>query len=87
VPKPPKPPFDLLKAVFLLLCAVVGVALLMLVASVGSCIFGVLSGRYPAGTCQTLGVNQLVHDTWQEILTACLALLVARGPPPPPPPE
>lgn len=83
------PSFDLLRACFWLLAVVIGVALFGLLISAGACVVGVLSGRFPAGTCINLGLPQILHDWWIEMLTAILALLAARGPgrPPDPPPS
>jgi hypothetical protein len=58
----------------------------MLIVAVG-CTYGTLSGRFPIGECVKLGLPEMLRDWWTEILTAVLALLVARGPPPPPPDE
>jgi len=81
-----KPPFDLLRACFWLLAALVGVALLGMLVTIGFCDLAVWTGRVPVGTCVKLDIPEMLRDWWESALTAVMALLVARGPPPPPAP-
>lgn len=82
----PRQPFDMLRACFWLLAVVIGFVLLGMMLTTLGCIYGVLVGVAPPGTCLKLGIVELFHDWWAEILTAVLALIAARGPSPPPPP-
>jgi len=83
-PRPPRPPFDLLRAAFILLACIIMITMALMTLVVAGCVIGTFTGRFPAGTCRDLGIGQLIRDYWSEILTTVLALLVARGPPPPP---
>ena len=84
-PRPPRPPFDLLKHAFWLLATIVIIMMGLMLLVVGGCVIGTLTGRISYGTCKELGIGQLIRDYWSEILTTVLALLVARGGPPSPP--
>jgi hypothetical protein len=80
-----QPPFDTLRAAFLLLAVVVLAELgLTLFAAVG-CFWMILTNRLQLGACATVG--NTTREIFAELLTAVLALLLAgRSPPPPPPP-
>lgn len=83
----PRPPFDVLRAAFILLSIIVIVTMGLITLVVSGCVIGTLTGRFAAGTCNALGIGQLIRDYWETILTTILALLVAGRPPPPPPPD
>jgi site-specific recombinase len=85
-PRPPRPPFDILRAAFWLLAVLVIVTMGLIALVVTGCVVGTLTGRFAAGTCNQIGIGQLIRDYWSEILTTILALLVAGRPPPPAPP-
>ena len=80
----PKRPFDILRACFYLLAAVILIQLLATVAAGVMCWLTNIYGAKVVGAC--LPIDQVIRDIWAEILTAVLALLAARGSPPPPPP-
>lgn len=80
-----QPPFDLLRACYWLVAAIVVTVLFMMLIGLGGCIIGVAVGRLPPGHCSDSGLGQMLHDWWSELLTLILALLVARPPPTPPP--
>jgi hypothetical protein len=86
-----KPPFDILRACFWLLACIIAVILLIMMLAAISCAVGVLVTKVAEpGTCVKLGLPDLMHDWWSEILTAVLALIAAggrMGPPPSPPPD
>ena len=85
-PPPPKrrPPFDALRAAFLLVGAVVSAELIMTMFGTGACFWLILVGRYEVGACQQAS-NQ-AREIFAELLTAVLALILAGRPPPAPPP-
>jgi hypothetical protein len=84
----PEQPFNLLKACFWLLAAVIGAVMLVGLSGTLGCMIGVMIGTFPVGHCAETGVVQTFHDWWAEILAAVFALLAARNNrPPPPPPE
>ena len=89
-PRPPRPPFDILRAAFFLVTCIIAVILLLMIIGVSSCLVGVAVGRLPAGYCLEKGVYQQLHDWWSELIQLVLTLLAVRQlppPPPPPPPE
>ncbi|HEX8812877.1 MAG TPA: hypothetical protein VF742_12875 [Terracidiphilus sp.] len=80
----PRPPFNLLRACFWLLAAIIGTVLLGMLITTGGCVIAVITKVQPPGTCVNLGIDKLLHDWWAEMLSAVLALLLAaRGMPPP----
>ena len=82
----PRPPFDLLRAAFLLLAAAMGVAMLVILAAESGCIWLiVVEQSQPIGACRDIG-DQL-RELWSEMITAILALLLAGRNAPPPPPD
>lgn len=85
-PRPPRPPFDLLRFCSWLVALIVGTVLFIMIFGVVACFAGVAIGRLPPGHCLESGLGDLVHEWWSELITLILALLVARQPPPPAPP-
>jgi hypothetical protein len=80
----PRPPFDALRAAFLLVAMVVLAEMLMVLFGIGGCMWLILSGRNELGACQVPA--QQAREVFAELLTAVLALLLAaRGPPSKPP--
>jgi hypothetical protein len=78
-------PFNVLRAAFLLLAAVIGVALLETLLEVLTCLYAIgLVRTVEPGSCAQIGTQ--IRDLFSEAITAVLALLVARTPPPPPDP-
>ncbi len=73
-----RPPFDIVRASFLLLAAVIGAHVVMALSAEGACIYGILSHAIPVGTCdKTAGLIL-------EALNAALAVALAfsgRGTP------
>jgi hypothetical protein len=79
-----RPPFDPLRAAFLLLAIVVLSELAVTLFATVGCFWMVLSGTYQLGACANVG--QQAREIFAELLTAILALLLAaRGPPTKPP--
>jgi hypothetical protein len=79
-----KPPFNMLRACFYLLCSII--ILMMTTAIFGgiSCIYMNFITAREMGACQ-FAANQ-IREIFTEMLTAVLALLLAaRGPPNEPP--
>jgi hypothetical protein len=82
-------PFNLLRACFLLLAALVVVELIATLTALGGCFWLiVVQASYPIGACASIG--QQVREVWAEMLASILALLLAgrgggNGRPPPPP--
>lgn len=86
----PRPPFDMMRACFWLLAIVIAVQLFQMLASGIGCGVLVVLRMQPVGTCVEKGIIDQLRETWSEIFTAVLALLLAarsQGPPPPPPPD
>jgi hypothetical protein len=76
--------FDLLRASFLLLAAVVLVELLATMAALGGCFWLIVVVRVEQiGACRDIGAQ--IREVWAEMLAAILALLLAGRPPAPPP--
>jgi hypothetical protein len=81
-----RPTFNMLRACFWLLAAVVAAQVLVTALTGASCISLILSGQYQIGACTNIGT--LLRDIWADALAAVLALLLAarggNGPKPPP---
>jgi hypothetical protein len=77
-----RPPFNPVRAAFLLLAFVVGVEVLVTVFVAGGCFWLILSGQYSLGSCRD--VTTQIREVWAEALAAVLALIIATRPPPPP---
>jgi hypothetical protein len=79
-PPPTPPKFDLLRAAFILIAAVVGVELALTCFGMASCIWLILIGRDEIGACAS--ASTATREVFTELLTALLALLLAgRNPP------
>jgi hypothetical protein len=78
-----RPPFDIMRACFMLLAAVVLIMMAETLISLASCLWLIAVSRTEqVGACQ--GVSAQVREIMTELLTAILALLAAsRGGPPP----
>lgn len=70
---------------FWLLAIVIVVTLSMIAFAAFSCTISVFLQWQKPGTCIETGIADELHNLWSEMLTAILALLVARPPPPPGP--
>jgi hypothetical protein len=68
-------PFNLLRAAFLLLAAVIVVELAATLLGLGGCFWLIWTGRYQLGACSN--VTALIREVWAEMLAAVLALLLA----------
>jgi hypothetical protein len=84
------PHFDMLRAAFWLLAAMIIAQVVVTLAGGGVCfwLFVRLIQPLPVGSCS--GFLGQVREMWAEALAAVLALLLASrggGPGPPPPPE
>jgi hypothetical protein len=79
-PPPNRPPFDLLRAAFLLIAIVVCAELVVTAIGMMSCFWLILSGRYELGTCGAAADR--AREVFTELLTAVLALLLAGRKPP-----
>ena len=81
-----KKQFDILKACFWLLSAIVIAVMSMLFVTMMGCVYGVGMKVIEPGTCTKSGLLETIHSWWQELLTAILALIIAGtgGKPPPP---
>lgn len=76
-------PFNLLRACFLLLAAVVAVELLSSLVVLGGCFWMVVvTARYQIGACADIGSQ--IREVWAELLATILALLLAGRSQPPP---
>lgn len=77
-----RPPFDLIRAAFYLLAAVIMVVMVeTLVVLLGCSWLIVVLQKDPIGSCAEVGTQ--IREVISEMVTAILALLVAtRGPPP-----
>jgi len=71
----PRPPFQLLRAAFWLLAALVLTELAMTIAAGLACIWVVLVGRYEPGVCANTTAQ--IREVWAEAMAAILALLLA----------
>ncbi len=79
-----RPPFDMLRAAFWLIAAVVLVELFSTVMAIGGCVWLIVIARAePLGACSHVG--EQIREVWAEILAAVLALLLAGRPPTKPP--
>lgn len=79
-----RPPFDMLKAAFWLLAALIGVELFASMTALGGCVWLIVIERAaPVGACQSVGAQ--IREVWSEALAAILALLLASRLPPGPP--
>ena len=83
----PRPPFDLLRAVFLLLAVVILTEVGMTVFAGLACWWLNLQTAREIGACLPIVVQ--IREQWAEILASVLALLLAARswPPPPDPPD
>lgn len=81
--------FNILRAVFWLLAAVVLITMVVVSFGLVACTYNAMVGTHEVGTCIKAGVADELHNIWTEMLTAVLALLAAGrgGSPPSPPPE
>jgi hypothetical protein len=85
------PPFNLLRAAFWLLAAVVAVQMFVTLAGAGTCfwMFVRLIQPLPVGSCS--GFLGQIREMWAEALATVLALLLAgygiKPPPDGPPPS
>lgn len=70
-----KQPFNLLRAAFLLLAAVILVELTATMLGLFGCFWLILSGRYQLGACSN--ATAIIREVWSEMLAAVLALLLA----------
>jgi hypothetical protein len=68
-------PFNLLRAAFLLLAAVIAVELTATLLGLGGCVWLVMTGKYQLGACSD--VTAQIREVWAEMLAAVLALLLA----------
>jgi len=75
-----RPPFDLLRAAFVLVAIVVLAELAFTMAGAISCIWLIWQDRYRVGACETVATQ--ARDIFGELLTAILALLLAGRKPP-----
>jgi len=83
----PRPPFDVIRACFLLLATVVLIMMTETLIAILACVWivAVKQGE-PLGSCQSLGGQ--IRDIMSELLTAILALIASsRGGGRPPPDE
>lgn len=81
-----RPPFDVLRAAFLLIALVVLTELALTLAGISGCMWLILSGRYEIGVCQQ--ATGQAREVFGELMTGILALLLAaRSPPPKDPPN
>lgn len=75
-----KDEWNLLRACFWLLAIVVSVSMIETLMAVSGCIWMVvITAREPVGTCQQIG--DAIRSTLDQLLTAILALIVAKRPP------
>jgi len=75
----PRPPFNLIRACFLLLATVVLIMMFETLLAMCGCVWvvAVLHGE-PLGSCESLGAQ--IRDIMSELLTAILALIASsRG--------
>ena len=75
-----KPPFDLLRASFALIAAVVAIELAVTAIGMVSCFWLILTGRGELGGC--VAASDRAREVFSELLTAVLALLLAGRKPP-----
>lgn len=81
---PPRRPFDIVRACFLLLAVVVCIAMGETMVAVVGCVWNYVARSdlpQPDGACGNLGNN--VREIMTELLTAILALIAASRPLPP----
>lgn len=79
-----RPPFDMLRAAFLLLAIILLIMVGETLIAVAACTYMTMSGRQQAGTCIDIGIVAQVREVLSETLTAVLALLLAARDRPPP---
>jgi len=80
---PRRPTFDMLRAAFWLLAALLAAQTFATLFVIGGCAWAVLvQHTEPMGACQQVGTQ--VREVWSEALAAILALLLASRTPPPP---
>lgn len=77
----------MLRACFYLLAIIMLVMMSETLIAVLGCVYLVVSGRSPVGSCVEAGVTTQVREAFSEALTAVLALLLAARDRPPPPPD
>ena len=83
---PRRPPFDMMRAAFLLLAAVLLLEVVAAILGGLICAYTNLTSTTPTvGACIPAG--QQIHEVFSEVLTAVLALLLAARSDPPPPSE
>jgi len=80
-----RPPFDMLRAAFYLLAAIIGIEVLLTSTAGMACFWLIVSGQYKIGACSDMGDR--IKEQWSEIVSAVLALLLAARSPPRPPPS
>lgn len=68
-------PFNILRAAFYLLAALILTELFVTTAAGIACIWVVLTGQYAPGVCSS--VTAQIREVWAEMLAAILALLLA----------
>ena len=79
-----RPPFDIMRAAFLLLAIILLVMVGETLIAILACTYMVLAGRSQPGTCIDVGIVAQVREVMAEALTAVLALLLASQSKPPP---
>lgn len=77
--------FDMLRACFYLVGAILLLVMLETLIGATTCIWLVALGRESVGACSSL--TQQLREIWAEMLAAVMALLVASRPPPSDPPS
>ena len=79
-----KPPFDTIRAAFILLTGLIAVELAVTGWGAAVCFQMIYAGRIEVGGCSTISTT--IREIWSEALSAILALLLAarQGPPRPP---
>ena len=82
-----RPPFDMLRACFLLLAFVIASQVVAIIFGSWTCFYLLIIGTAHLGDCGGFGAQ--AKEMWSEVLAAILALLLAARTPPPdkPPPS
>jgi hypothetical protein len=82
-----KPPFNTLRACFILLAIVVAGQIVVTVGGAATCYYLYIIGGAKIGDCAAFGTQ--AREVWAELLAVILALLFATSgkPPPPRPPK
>ena len=75
-----RPPFNMLRAAFWLLAAVIISQMIAIVAGSGTCFWLLIVGMAKPGDCGSFGT--VAREMWSEVLAAILALLLAARTPP-----